>query len=191
MGKPVLTDKKEITTGIYWRETLDPDRDLKRIAGVKEGLHQYYKHEMTIARASLNTGRVMEKIGINERRWEPENDKDLTFIIIDRKPHLNRNGLVFILKWVGRLLIVTNNPEHPGYAIKDRYGNLDMIGYNGDIDFEDLFCKLKLTYGIDRLTIQSGGTLNTCLMRKGLIDHICIFIAPLAVGGKDAASLLD
>jgi 2,5-diamino-6-(ribosylamino)-4(3H)-pyrimidinone 5'-phosphate reductase len=185
----VMSVDGKITSGND--DSLDSDKDWKRIVGVKEGLHQYYEHEMKIAKNSLNTGRVMEKIGINERTWEPNKDNDLTFVIIDRKPHLNNNGLVFLLKWVGRLLIVTNNPDHPGYVIQDTYRNLEMISYTRDIDFEDLFCNLKQTYGIDQLTIQSGGTLNTYLMRKGLIDHMCIFIAPLVIGGKETTSLLD
>jgi len=47
-------------------DELDSDQDWRRIRGVKEGLHQYYGLEQRIAINSLNTGRVMEKIGINK-----------------------------------------------------------------------------------------------------------------------------
>ena len=33
--------------------------------------------------------------------------------------------------------------------------------------------------------------MNTILVRKGLIDHLCIYVVPLLVGGSDTSSLLD
>ena len=49
-------------------DLLDADRDWCEIPGVKEGLHQYYEIEATTDYFSLNTGRVKEKIGVNERK---------------------------------------------------------------------------------------------------------------------------
>ena len=44
-------------------DNLDVDKDFCRIDGVKEGLHQYYELEEETDTFSLNTGRVMAKIG--------------------------------------------------------------------------------------------------------------------------------
>ena len=93
-------------------DALDSDRDWKRIRGVKEGLPQYYQTEWSIAVNSLNTGRVMAKIGINSRTMAPEKDDRLTFVIVDRKPHLNETGVRYLAQWVGKLYVVTNNPSH-------------------------------------------------------------------------------
>jgi len=43
----------------------DVDKDYKSIAWVREGLKQYYELEKQTERYSLNTGRVMAKIGMN------------------------------------------------------------------------------------------------------------------------------
>ena len=51
--------------------------------------------------------------------------------------------------------------------------------------------QMKAKYKAGRITIQSGGTLNTEWMRLGLIDHVSIVIAPCLVGGKNTASLMD
>ncbi|MGD0920073.1 MAG: hypothetical protein ABSB22_26855 [Thermodesulfobacteriota bacterium] len=40
-------------------DELDPDRDWKRIAGVREGLNQYFELEQQTDQFSLNSGRVM------------------------------------------------------------------------------------------------------------------------------------
>jgi len=39
--------------------------------------------------------------------------------------------------------------------------------------------------------IESGGTLNSVLVRQGLIDHVCIIVAPLLVGGRATSTLMD
>lgn len=44
-------------------DALDFDTDLPQIAGVKAGLQQYYALEQQTDLTSLNTGRVMQKLG--------------------------------------------------------------------------------------------------------------------------------
>ena len=172
-------------------DNLDSDRDWKRIQGVKEGLQQYYRYEWAIAANSLNTGRVMAKIGINSRREKPKKDERLTFFIVDRKPHLNQNGVEYLAQWVGKLFIVTNNPGHPAIDLSSRYKNIQVIYYKEKVDFPDLFVRVRQEYGVEHLVIESGGTLNSVLVRQGLIDHVCIIVAPLLVGGRATSTLMD
>lgn len=171
-------------------DELDVDKDWKRVVGVKEGLEQYHAIEQTTDLYSLNSGRVLAKIGINNRT-EIEAKSPVSFIIIDRKPHLNNKGIQYLCNWLSKLIIVTNNQIHPAFRLKDRFNNLIVISYEEDIDFIDLFTRLKIDYGVDSLTIQSGGTLNSIFIRNGLIDHLKIVMAPIIVGGKDTPSLID
>jgi 2,5-diamino-6-(ribosylamino)-4(3H)-pyrimidinone 5'-phosphate reductase len=69
--------------------------------------------------------------------------------------------------------------------------NVHVVRYEKNIDFADLFSKLKSDFGAERLTIQSGGTLNTLLVREGLIDRVLLVVAPALIGGKETATLLD
>lgn len=179
----------KITSG--GNDTLDSDKDWKRIRGVKEGLHQYYELEESIAINSLNTGRVMAKVGVNTRTDIPHKDEPLTFVIIDRKPHLNEQGVRYLSQRVGRLYIVTTNPAHPAFSLQTTYPNLTLIHYPQEVDLLDLLRRLKQQYGYVQLTIESGGTLNTALVRQGLIDHVVLVVAPLLVGGHETSSLMD
>jgi 2,5-diamino-6-(ribosylamino)-4(3H)-pyrimidinone 5'-phosphate reductase len=172
-------------------DDLDSDRDWKRLRGVKEGLRQYYELEQTIAIHSLNTGRVMAKTGINSRQKAPEKDERLTLFIVDRKPHLDGNGVRYLARWVGKLHIVTNNPAHPAFAMRSEHANLDVVYYPQEVDLSDLLVRVRHEYGIEHLTIESGGTLNSVLVRQGLIDHVMIMLAPLLVGGTATSSLMD
>ena len=53
-------------------DNLDVDKDFCKIDGVKEGLHQYYELEAETDTFSLNTGRVMAKIGVNDKKEYPK-----------------------------------------------------------------------------------------------------------------------
>lgn len=168
-------------------DALDSDRDWKRIHGVKEGLFQYYDLEQKTDLCFLQSGRVFEKIGMNDR--EPSVNKiPVTGVIIDNQPHLNVKGLQYLSSWLERVIIITTNANHPAHSFDK---NVEVISYDDAIDFSNLFTKLKDEYQIERVTIQTGGTLNGILLRQGLIDELSIVVAPLAVGGKGVSTLID
>jgi len=54
----------KISTGIT--DDLDFDKDFPNINGLKEGLQQYYDIEQTTDLWSMNSGRVQEKMGVND-----------------------------------------------------------------------------------------------------------------------------
>lgn len=193
MARPITTlfmleslDGK-ISTGS--NDSLDVDKDFPRIDGVKEGLHQYYELESDTDIFSLNTGRVMEKIGVNDKTEYPEK-VDVTFIIIDNKPHLNESGIDYLCHWVKRLILVTTNKDHVAYSLNDKYSNLDILFYD-DLDLSKMLEDLYNDFNVNRLTIQSGGSMNGLFVRDNLIDYVNIVIAPLLIGGKDVPTLID
>ena len=177
----------KISTGN--NDNLDADKDFCRIDGVKEGLNQYYEIETTTDYFSLNTGRVMAKIGVNEKK-EYHDKVDVNFIIIDNKPHLNENGIDYICHWVERLILVTTNKNHIAYSLKENYNNLDILFYE-DLDLNKLLEDLYKKYDAERVTIQSGGNMNGLFLRENLIDYVNIVIAPLLIGGRDVPTLVD
>jgi 2,5-diamino-6-(ribosylamino)-4(3H)-pyrimidinone 5'-phosphate reductase len=171
-------------------DELDVDRDWNRIEGVKEGLHQYYELERQTDLFSLNSGRVMAKIGINQKSDTPD-PIPVTFIIIDNKPHLNERGIRYLSRWTKRLILVTTNLNHPVFRISDTLGNVDPLTVSNPINFTHLLTRLKTDFEVNRLTIQSGGELNSHFVRAGLIDRVSLVVAPLLVGGRTTSSLMD
>lgn len=169
-------------------DNLDADKDFCRIDGVKEGLHQYYELEEETDLFSLNTGRVMAKIGVNDKKEYRSKIDVITFIIIDNKPHLNQKGIDYLCHWVGRVILVTTNKNHPAFKLE--YDNLDILFYE-ELDLNKLLEDLYSKYNAQRITIQSGGSLNGLFVRNKLIDYVNIVIAPIIVGGKDVSTLVD
>lgn len=170
-------------------DSLDVDKDWCKIRGVKEGLHQYYEIEQTTDLFSLNTGRVMAKIGVNERKELP-NKSPVSFVIIDNKPHLNATGINYLCSWLKELILVTINPDHVAFQMKEQHPNLTILQYS-NLDPKKIFRDLYEKHHIEHLTIQSGGNFNALLLRENLIDYVHIIIAPLLVGGRETSTLID
>ncbi len=177
----------KISTGN--NDNMDVDKDFCRIDGVKEGLHQYYEIESNTDYFSLNTGRVMEKIGVNNRKEYP-NKIDVIFVIIDNKPHLNANGIDYMCHWVEKLILVTTNKNHVAFSLQEKYSNLEILYYN-ELNLKIMLEDLSEHYGAEQVTIQSGGNLNALFLRANLIDYVNIVIAPILIGGRDVSTLID
>lgn len=189
MDRPVTTlfmlmsvDGK-ISTGAT--DELDVDSDFPKIAGVKEGLHQYYEIEQTTDLWSLNSGRVQAKLGANEKAL-PERIP-VSFVMIDNR-HLTEQGVRYFCARGERLVLVTTNREHP--ALRMTEANLQVL-YQDKLNLPEMLKRLKADFDCERLTLQTGGTLNGLLLREKLIDYVDVVVAPILIGGKDTATLID
>ncbi len=164
---------------------LDFDQDLPHLAGVKEGLQQYYDIEQTTDLWSLNSGRVQAKVGVNER--EMPDKTDVNFVVIDNH-HLTEHGVEYFCKRSRQFVLVTTNTKHPGFSVKA--SNMEIL-LQKELDLVAMLHMLKTNYGCESITIQTGGTLNGLFLRKKLIDYVDIVVAPLLVGGKNVPTLVD
>ena len=108
----------------------------------------------------------MAKIGVNTRREMPHKI-DVSFIIIDNKPHLDKNGVIYLAKWVHTLYLVTKNKNHPAYSLTKEYPNIVILEYEKEIDLQDLMVRMKEEFGAERITIQSEGTVNSYWLPLG------------------------
>ena len=189
MDRPITTlfmlmsvDGK-ISTGAS--DSLDVDKDFPKIAGVREGLHQYYEIEQTTDLWSINSGRVQAKIGINTA--DMPDKTPVSFVIIDNQ-HLKEHGLRYFCALSKQFVLVTSNEKHPAFEMEE--DNLHII-YQDELSLKEVLTKLKAEYGCERMTIQTGGTLNGLFLREKLIDYLDIVVAPVLIGGKDTSTLVD
>lgn len=189
MERPVTTlfmlmsvDGK-ISTGAD--DALDVDRDFPKLPGVREGLHQYYEIEQTTDLWSLNSGRVQEKMGVNTKPMPGKTP--VSFVIVDNR-HLKEHGVRYFCARSKEFVLVTSNAEHPAFQMREE--NLHIL-YQKSLALPDALAHLRSEYGCRRLTIQSGGTLNGLFLREKLIDYVDIVVAPVLIGGKDTATLID
>ena len=172
----------KISTGAT--DKLDVDKDFPKISGLKEGLSQYYEIEQTTDLWSFNTGRVQAKMGVNEKTLPAKTP--VSFVILDNT-HLDENGIKYFCAKSKEFVLLTSNKNHPAFNVKE--DNLHIFCK------ENFSLKEALEYlyslGCDRLTVQSGGTVNSLFLREKLFDAVDIVVAPVLIGGKDTATLID
>lgn len=166
-------------------DILDVDKDFPNIDGVKEGLHQYYEIEQTTDLWSLNTGRVQAKLGVNER--EMPDKTQVSFVIIDNS-HLTENGIRYFCALSKQFVLITTNEKHPAFNVKT--DNMKII-IQKELSLKLALTELKEKFGCERLTVQSGGTINGLFLREKLFDYVDIVVAPILIGGKDTSTLID
>ena len=189
VGRPITTlfmlmsvDGK-ISTGAS--DDLDVDKDFPGIAGLKEGLPQYYEIEQTTDLWSFNTGRVQEKMGANDKPM-PEKTP-VSFVLLDNT-HLTEHGVKYFCARSKEFVLITTNKNHPAFTVKE--DNLHIICHD-TLSLKDALTELKEKYGCERITIQSGGTVNGMFLRKKLFDFVDIVVAPVLIGGKETSTLVD
>lgn len=189
MDRPVTTlfmlmsvDGK-ISTGAS--DNLDVDKDFPKIVGVKEGLHQYYEIEQTTDLWSLNSGRVQAKMGVNKADMPKKTP--VSFVVIDNH-HLSEHGIRYFCGLSKQFVLVTSNKNHPAFEMEE--DNLHIL-YQNELSLKGVLQRLKSEYICERITIQTGGTLNGLFLREKLIDYIDIVVAPVLIGGKDTSTLID
>ena len=104
----------KISTGAS--DHLDVDKDFPKIAGLKEGLHQYYEIEQTTDLWSLNSGRVQAKVGVNTQNMP--NKTPVSYVIIDNK-HLTEHGIRYFCALSKQFVLVTSNRNHPVFGMEE------------------------------------------------------------------------
>lgn len=188
-GRPITTlfmlmsvDGK-ISTGKT--DSMDVDKDYPKIGGVKEGLDQYYEIEQTTDLWSLNSGRTQAKMGVNNK---PMPDKiPVSFVVIDNT-HLIEHGVRYFCALSKQFILITSNKNHPAFNIPA--DNMGII-LQDELDLSMALSELKTKYNCDRITVQTGGTLNGLLLREKLFDYVDIVVAPILIGGKEVSTLID
>lgn len=189
MDRPITTlfmlmslDGK-ISTG--FTDELDVDQDFPQIPGVREGLHQYYEIEQTTDLWSFNTGRVQAKLGVNHKKLPPKTP--VSFVLLDNS-HLTEHGIRYFCALSQKFVLITSNRHHPAYAVQEP--NLHIL-YQEQPSLSAALRHLKADFGCERLTLQSGGTVNALFLREKLIDFVDIVVAPVLIGGKNTPTLID
>ena len=166
-------------------DDLDVDKDFPNITGLKEGLSQYYEIEQTTDLWSFNTGRVQAKMGVNEKSI-PEKTP-VSFVLLDNN-HLTEHGVKYFCARSKEFVLITTNKNHPAFDVSVE--NLHII-YQDTLSLEDALIELREKYGCERITIQSGGTVNGMFLRQKLFDYVDIVLAPVLIGGKETSTLID
>ena len=158
----------KISTGAT--DELDVDWDFPGIPGLKEGLHQYYEIEQTTDLWSFNTGRVQKKMGANTNELPAKTP--VSFVLLDNR-HLNEHGVRYFCARSKQFVLITSNRNHPAFGVDE--DNLHII-FQEKVSLADALKQLREQFGCERLTVQSGGTVNGLFLREKLFDYVDVVV---------------
>lgn len=165
-------------------DELDFDKDLPNIKSTRDGLYQYDEIEQTTDLWSLNSGKTLAKIGINDNDYVEKTP--VTHVVIDNK-NLTEVGVKYLCNKSKQFILVTTNKKHPAYNVGS--DNMQII-YQDKLNLNELLFMLKSDYNCRLITLQTGSTLNSYFLRENLIDYVDIVVAPILVGGTLTPSII-
>lgn len=96
-----------------------------------------------------------------------------------------------ILGHDARTLIAVSEAAPPEKIARLREAGADVVVAGKDqVDLPGLMRILKREYGVDRMMIEGGPTLNWSMLHHHLVDEIRLIHLPFIVGGADTPSLV-
>ena len=163
-------------------DTRDFDKDLPGIVG---NLNAYYETEKTTDYWSMISGETVMKLGAGVGQFIKEFHK-CGHILIDSN-NLTLEAIDHVAGGCEKLILVTD-PQHT--ARRFFKNTVEVITVP---DLRDVSFVMQALYevGVKAITVQTGGSINSALIRAGLIDRADLFIAPAIVGGFHTSSLAD
>jgi riboflavin biosynthesis pyrimidine reductase len=91
-----------------------------------------------------------------------------------------------------RFIVLTTGKAPAGYLADLRAKSISyLIGGRNDIDFASVLARLRKHFGIRKLMLEGGGSINGALLAAGLIDEISLLVCPYADGAPSLPTVFD
>jgi riboflavin biosynthesis pyrimidine reductase len=91
-----------------------------------------------------------------------------------------------------RFIVLTTTKASAGYLADLRAKSISyLIGGRNEIDFASVLARLRRHFGIRKLMLEGGGSINGALLAAGLIDEISLLVCPYADGAPSLPTVFD
>lgn len=91
--------------------------------------------------------------------------------------------------WRDIIILVSDTTPGAHLDLLRRRGVEYLVAGERRVDLAAALSRLSDRYGVTRVRVDSGGTLNGALLRAGLVDELSLLMAPYAVGGRSGRGL--
>lgn len=91
-----------------------------------------------------------------------------------------------------RFVVITTDKAPSGYLADLQAKAISyLIGGKTKIDFADVLARLGRHFGIRKLMLEGGGSINGSLLAAGLIDELSLLVCAYADGADTAPTVFD
>lgn len=124
-----------------------------------------------------------EKISPDPRPW---------LLVPDSGGKIGVWAEVLGMPYIKDVLVLCSHSTPPKYLdfLTDNHMEHIIVGED-QVDLKKALMNLKENYGIEKIRVDSGGTLNGALLRARLVDDIRVLINPSLTGGVSASSIFQ
>ncbi|HWQ29459.1 MAG TPA: bifunctional diaminohydroxyphosphoribosylaminopyrimidine deaminase/5-amino-6-(5-phosphoribosylamino)uracil reductase RibD, partial [Negativicutes bacterium] len=185
-GKPLVLLKSAMTLD---GKTASRTGDSKWISGEEARTYVHrLRNRYSAIMVGLNT--VLKDDPVLTTRLEGFKGRNPVRVIVDSAGRIPSEAKVLEIDSERRTIIATTEDMS---SLKQRYlisKGAEVIiteKRDGRVDMEKLIDELA-GRGIDSLMVEGGGTVAATLVEKGLVDKVSMFIAPVIIGGREAAT---
>lgn len=84
--------------------------------------------------------------------------------------------------WRAGVALCSDSTPKEHLAYLERAGVQHITAGSGHVDMETALSELRLRHGVERVRVDSGGTLNGVLLKLGLVDEVSLLVAPVLMG---------
>jgi 2,5-diamino-6-(ribosylamino)-4(3H)-pyrimidinone 5'-phosphate reductase len=111
-------------------------------------------------------------------------------VIVDSGGRITRFAWLVAVPFWREVVVACTSSTPPAHLDRlDRLGIRRIVAGEDRVDLGGLLERLASDEGIERVRVDSGGTLNGALLRAGLVDEVSLLLGPWAVGGRTPAGL--
>lgn len=126
---------------------------------------------------------------LRKERIRRGQDENPVRIVVDSKARTSPNASIFE-KGEGRKIVVVSKSASPkSVEILSQKADIIVAG-ESCVDIHEMCSKLY-TYGIRKLMVEGGATLNFSLIEAGVVDEIFQYVGNKIIGGFQAPTFSD
>lgn len=131
-------------------------------------------------------------IKVREKREKFSPDNRPLLVVPDSSGKIGVWSEVLEMPFIKDILVLCSNSTPPEYLGFLEINEIEYLVDGADkVDFKSVLAKLKEFYDINRIRVDSGGTLNGILLRESLVDELKILINPCLTGGISPSSIFQ
>lgn len=112
-------------------------------------------------------------------------------VVVTRSLDLDLDSPLFTQAVAPTIVITTADAPRDRVADVQAAGGVVIAAGRSVVDMAHALAVLGEAHGIHHLLVEGGGILNGHLLTAGLVDELCVTVAPSLVGGGDARRVVD
>jgi len=125
------------------------------------------------------------------RAEDPDDHRPL-LVVPDSNGRIRIWSEILKMPYIKDVLVLCSRSTPIEYLnfLDERYISYLVVGYQ-HVDLENALEELNTEFGVKKIRVDSGGTLNGILLREGLADEVHLLIHPELVGGITPNSIFQ